>query len=275
MYCSPNININNHFTCFDYEELKSIAEAFNQYHKKKKSSKRIVLNKNLTKEELWKQIYNNLKNLCKYEHCWIDLKFIDSITDKSLREKIKFFTFKPKMTIKQYSWLSTNDINYVLNQYEKVDKNFKFIGALPSDFYKVIPKYLLKEIYNDILTYKRIGIVFNLDTHNENGSHWVAMYIDHQSKTIEYFDSLGNFPNKHILKFINSFYKKIREKLENEYQILINQIEHQKENSECGVYSIYFIIHRLFGNTFNELTTNAIKDQDMNKFRFNIFRPRY
>ena len=25
---------------------------------------------------------------------------------------------------------------------------------------------------------KRIGIVFNLDKHNESGSHWVAMFID-------------------------------------------------------------------------------------------------
>jgi len=135
-YCSPNINTDDHFTCFTINELLSISQAINNYNK----STILDLNKNYTKKELWQQIYNNLNNVCKYEYCWIDLKFIDSIQDKDLRRKIKYFTFKPKMTLKKYSWLSTNDIDYVLQQYEKVDKNFKFIGALPNDFYKVISK---------------------------------------------------------------------------------------------------------------------------------------
>ena len=203
-YCSPNIHFNDsdHFTCFTTNELLNIAEAFNTA--KMVNSKLIPINmeKEYTKKELWQEIYKRLKNLCKYEYCWIDLKFIDSIPDKHLRQKIKFFTFKPKMTLKKYSWLSTNDINYVLHQYEKVDNNFKFIGALPSDFYKVISKNELYDIYNDIYNYVRIGIVFNLDTHDLNGSHWVALYIDNNSKTIEYFDSVGNPPNKYISRFI-------------------------------------------------------------------------
>lgn len=273
-YCSPNINVKDHFTCFEYDELINIATAFNNYQvknqnqNKDKDIKLININKKYTKKELWNKIYNRLRDICKYEHCWIDLKFIDSISDKQLRRKIKYFTFKPKMTLTQYSWLSTNDINYVIQQYEKIDKNFKFIGALPSDFYKVIPKKILNNLYKDILNYKRIGIVFNLDTHDENGSHWVAFYIDHNKKIMEYFDSLGNKPNKYILKFI----KKIDSMMK--YKFLINNIVHQNKNSECGIYSIYYIIHRLFGKSFEELTTDIIKDDDMNKFRFSIFRPR-
>jgi hypothetical protein len=272
-YCSPNLNVVDHYTCFDMNELLTIADAFNSYNKNNNKN-RIRLNKQYTKQELWNEIYNKLKNICQYEYCWIDLQFIDAIPDKELRNKIKYFTFKPKMTIKQYSWLSTNDINYVLRQYEKIDDNFKFIGALPSDFYKVLPKQLMKEIYNDILIHRRIGIVFNLDSYNQKGSHWVAFYIDHNNKTIEYFDSLGNPPNKRIYKFIKKINSKIKKHKQQQYKLLINNIIHQNENSECGIYSIYYIIHRLFGNTFSELTNNIIKDKDMNKFRFNIFRPR-
>lgn len=282
-YCSPNIKIDDHFSCFTMNELVHISDAFNKY-KYKKSNQKIDLNKNYTKKELWNEIYKRLQNICKYEYCWIDLKFIDSIPDKNLRKKIKFFTFKPKMTIKQYSWLSTNDINYVLQQYEKVDKNFKFIGALPSDFYDVISKNELYNIYDDIFKYMRIGFVFNLDRHHLNGSHWVGLYIDNNKKSIEYFDSLGDPPNKYILKFIKKVNSKLNKKFNQEqengqgskqkYVININKIEHQLDNSECGIYSIYFIIHRLFGNSFDELTTNIIRDEDMNKFRFNIFRPR-
>lgn len=270
-HCSPNINVKDHYTCFSYEELEVIAKAFNKENEKQQNiQKNIVidLNKNYTKKELWNEIYDKLNNVCKYEYCWIDLKFIDLIKNKDLKQKIKFFTFKPKMTIKQYSWLSTNDINYVLKQYEKIDKNFKFIGALPSDFYKVIPKQVLIDMYKDILNYRRIGYVFNLDTHDKSGSHWVSLYIDKNTKTIEYFDSLGKEPNKYIKKFIRTILKKYP------YKLLINKIVHQKENSECGVYSIYFIIHRLFDESFEHLTNNRIKDKDMNQFRFNIFRPR-
>lgn len=282
-YCSPNIKTDDHFSCFTMDELIHISNAFNKYNYRK-SNKKIDLNKDYSKKELWNEIYKRLENVCKYEYCWIDLKFIDSIPDKNLRQKIKFFTFKPKMTIKQYSWLSTNDINYVLQQYEKVDKNFKFIGALPSDFYDVISKNELNDIYEDIYNYIRIGCVFNLDRHHLNGSHWVALYIDNNENSIEYFDSLGNPPNKYILKFIKKVNSKLNKKFnqeqengqgsKQEYVININKIEHQLDNSECGIYSIYFIIHRLFGNSFDELTTNIIRDEDMNKFRFNIFRPR-
>ena len=30
-YCSPNVNIKDHYTCFEYDELKEIALAFNIY----------------------------------------------------------------------------------------------------------------------------------------------------------------------------------------------------------------------------------------------------
>lgn len=274
-YCSPHIKSNDHFTCFEDGELINIAKAFNNYSLKIKDNTRLIdVNKKYSKQQLWTEIYNRLNNLCKYEYCWIDLKFIDSIPDKSLRQKIKFFTFKPKMTIKQYTWLSTNDINYVLQQYEKLDENFKFIGALPSDFYKIIPSNMLNNIYKNILTYKRIGLIFNLDRHNQIGSHWVSLYIDNNIRTIEYFDSLGNKPNKYICKFIETINSKINKQFKIKYNILINKIVHQKENSECGVYSIYYIIQRLFGDSFKDLTNNIIRDKDMNKFRFNIFRPR-
>jgi hypothetical protein len=281
-FCSPNINIKKHYTCFTHDELINITKALNDYNVKYKNNKRkenidskiIDLNKNYSTKKLWYKIYNRLKNICQYEYCWIDLKFIDSIPDKDLRNKIKYFTFKPKMTIEQYSWLSTNDINYVLKQYEKVDKNFKFLGALPSDFYKIISKNMLNEMYNDIYNYIRIGLIFNLDTHNLNGSHWTALYIDNDLKTIEYFDSVGNRPNKYINKIVKKIQLNLMKKFKKNYKILINDVEHQTQNSECGIYSIYYIIHRLFGNSFIELSTNIIKDEDMNKFRYNIFRPR-
>ena len=274
--CAPNIKIQDHYSCFDYDELKEIALAFNIYIQTNKvcgsedaciPSKLIDINSK-TKKELWYSIYNRLEPICKYEYCWVDLGFLSKIKDASLREKINYFTFKPKMTLKIDSWLNTKDINNVLQQYQEFDLSFKFLGALPSDFYKVT-----RVNYNDIYNYKKIGIVFNLDDHTQPGSHWVSFLIDNTKKTIEYYDSAGRHPNKNI----NEFIKRVRNFLKkngDNYVIKYNKLKHQYKNSECGVYAIYFIIQRLLGYNFDNISKNIITDDEMNKFRRYIFRPR-
>ena len=280
--CAPNINIADHYTCFEYDELKEIACAFNKYISKSKKCpnnqniKRINSNycsvnklidiKNKNKKQLWYSIYKRLEPICKYEYCWIDLDLISNIDDISLREKILYFTFKPKMTPKIDSWLSTKDINDVLQQYQD-NYNFKFLGALPCDFYKIT-----KINYNDIYNYKKIGIVFNLDDHTQKGSHWVALLIDNTLKTIEYYDSAGRRPNKNIKYFINKVYNFLKKN--DNYIIKYNNKKHQFKNSECGVYAIHFLIKRMIGVTFENICKDKIPDEQMTLFRNYIFRPR-
>ena len=43
---------------------------------------------------------------------------------------------------------------------------------------------------------KKIGIVFNLDKHDQEGSHWICMYVDLYTDDIYYFDSYGQKPPK-------------------------------------------------------------------------------
>ena len=207
-YCSPNINVTNHYTCFEHDELKEIALALNIYIQKNKlclldkstsktcSTKIINIGKK-TKKQLWYSIYNRLKIICPYEYCWVDLDFINNIKDRYLRDKIRDFTFKPKGPKTANSWLWTEDINRVLQQYGSIDKTFKFLGALPSDFYKIT-----KMNWTNICNYNKFSIVFNLDNHKQSGSHWVAFLIDNKTKTIEYYDSIGNLPNTNINVFI-------------------------------------------------------------------------
>lgn len=267
--CAPNISIKNHWTCFTLNELKEIANAFNIYIQKNKMCKKNscipksqIPIKNQTKSELWKSIYNKLSPICKYEHCWVDLDFIKKIDDLNLREKIKYFTFKPKMNKHYNKWLNTKDINAVLQQYQEVFKSFKFLGALPSDFYKII-----KLNWSDLYKYRIISIVFNLDEHTETGSHWVSFLIDNKNKTIEYYDSVGDNPNKNIEEFITKISKIFR----NKYSIKINNIKHQHGNSECGVYAMYYITQRLSGNNFETITNNVKKDDEIKKFRKHFF----
>ena len=283
-YCSPNINVTNHYTCFEHDELKQIALALNIYIQQEKlcllesntpksksktcSTKIINVNKR-TKRQLWYSIYKRLKTICPYEYCWVDLEFIKNIKDNSLRDKIRDFTFKPKGPKNTNSWLWTEDINRVLQQYMTIDKTFKFLGALPSDFYK-----LTKMNFADICNYNKFSIVFNLDNHKQSGSHWVAFLIDNTTKTIEYYDSLGALPNKNINTFIKRAQTFLHKKCKTEYKILYNRTKHQYENNECGMFAIHFIITRLLGKSFSDISNMKIKDKDMNRFRKIIFRPK-
>jgi hypothetical protein len=217
-----------------------------------------------SKAELWKSIHRRLRTICRAEYCWIELPFIQNIPDPMLQTKLKQFTFKPKMTKGRYSWLSTGDINNVMRQYEKFDNTFFFFGALPSDFYK----YASIDT-NLLYKYSLLAVVFNLDEHHQKGSHWVSLVIDNNIHSIEYFDSVGDPPNENIKRFISL----IRPYLSG-YTVRINTVKHQYKNSECGIYSVFYIIQRLLGYSFQKLSNDVIKDKAMNKFRDHIFRPK-
>lgn len=294
--CSPNVALqfNNTFTCFTLKELVFIARLYNNWVKESldlcntntciKKNQIIDLNKvykkcknldycekNDIKKQLWDNIKEKLYPLCKNdEQCWINLNFLKKLhksddldkRDKRFLEKIRLFTFKPKKIRTERNWLNTLDINNVLKQYEQIDSKFKFIGALPSNFYKIQHVDLDK-----LNKYKRIGIVLNLDSYDMSGSHWVAVYIDKNKKQIEYFDSTGKPPNDNIQIYIEKYLIKCFPN----YNYLQNKFEHQLLDTECGVYSLYYIINRLFGFSFEYITSNVIRDDEMQKFRKYIF----
>lgn len=276
-HCAVNLlkNEDTDFTCFEYDELVKIAEALNKYKGticSKNNKQRgicvnnadeqiIDINKHNKKYDLWNAINKKLKILCKKEYCWVKLDFINGIKDDDLRHKLRYFTFKPIGTKSEQDWLNTNHINEILEQYSLNYKEFKFLGAVPADFHRITKPNYKRLIRNN----KYIGIVFNTDIHTEPGQHWTSCFIDNENKTIEYFDSLGNLPNKYIREFINRFYKK------RSYKLTINNVKHQKTSSLCGIYSCYFIIQRLKGQTFNQINANIITDKFIAKRRKEYF----
>ena len=128
LYCSPK-NSNNKYTCFSYESLVKIAKSWNKSNRKNK----INLRENNTTRKLWQAINNKLKNKYYGEWCWIQEEFVKSLGDREINS-----TFRPHTPKEWYDnkneWLSTLDIENVMKQYEKVYKNFKFIGPVPIDF---------------------------------------------------------------------------------------------------------------------------------------------
>ena len=82
---------------------------------------------------------------------------------------------------------------------------------------------------------------------------------------------------KKIERKINTFVKKVQEqslKLGEKYIFKYNQIRHQYTESECGMYSLYFIIKLLEGASYKSLTNKKIPDKKMRQLRkryFNCF----
>lgn len=241
-YCSPGRK-NKKTTCYDFKTLKKIARKYNRKNKKTP----IKLSKNL--ETLWEDINEKLKKSCKSEWCWIkDSEDIEH-TDFFKPKKPKSWKKKPR------DWLDTNNIDDVLKQYEKEHSDFRFYRPEPIDFDLKDSKgrcvlsdlcdMKLKDLKKQGI--RKIGFVFNLDPHDEPGSHWVALYVDMNKSHIYYFDSYGFMPEDEIRILINRFYDELKD-MNSRCVIEINRKRKQFKNSECGVYCIYFIVNMLTQN---------------------------
>lgn len=263
--CAPNKEGSN-YTCFSYNTLKKIAKTLNQESKSK-------INLNLGKKKLWEAIKLNMSNKCdanNHETCLIEQNIINKSEINN--------TFRPKMPISwkknKKEWLSTLDINSVMEQYEHKYNDFVYMGAVPSD----CPENIWCELSNiNLNKFKssnkmRIGIIFNLDKHNQPGSHWVASYIDLRKNVVWYFDSNGFPPIKSIFNFLNKMKKELEIINSANPEFGYNARRHQYGNSECGIYSMHFIINCLQGKTLKNISKKRIPDSRMNQLRYFFYR---
>ena len=189
-------------------------------------------------------------------NCSHDVCIIRKTNDHELLNR--FTPIAPKSwESKPRTWLTSKDIKHVIDQHVETNKDFEFIGTCPIDWYvkktrdsdeeclcdKICKLDLVKKQSEGI---NKIGIVFNLDEHDKPGSHWVSMFINIPEKRVYFFDSQGFRCPHRIKKVYNEL--KARDKnlvFEGNYNI-----EHQKKNTECGVYCIFFILQMLKKNDY-------------------------
>jgi hypothetical protein len=168
-----------------------------------------------------------------------------------------------------------------MKQYEKAYKCFDFIGPSPIDFdtRKLYGECVWDELCNFSLEQQikngktKIGIIFNTDPHNKPGQHWISMFINIKKNKIFFFDSTGDEAPSQITDFINRVLEQgLNLNPPKKFKIDSNEgIEHQYGNTECGIYSLFFIVHMLEDKmTEHYLKNHILKDDYMNKFR-NIY----
>jgi hypothetical protein len=196
---------------------------------------------------------------------------------KVLRNKYKRDDyFRPKGPNNNNNWLSNYNIEDVLKQYEKKYNDFIFLGAVPRDFKKTsyCKNNFTKEHIIELINKGKFkfGAIFNLDFSYQSGSHWVALYIDINKGQIYYCDSVGKPPKDEYKELMNLFKDIIKSRNSNiNIDERIGTMQHQNKNTECGVYSMNFILRLLDGETFDYINTHRLKDDDVSKCRVIYF----
>ena len=224
---------------------------------------------------IWQNLRFIFKKTCKKESCWLKHKCFN----ENIPLDVKDNTFAPKAPEewkkKPYEWLSSVEIMQVMKQYEKTYKCFEFIGPSPIDYdehlsygecvWEELCKFNLQD---NIKRGKfKVGIIFNLDKHNKDGSHWVALFINIKKREIYYLDSYGEKIPKQINKFANKVKKQANALNLPKFILHENKRRHQFSDSECGMYSLYFIIQMLKNDNFKKFTKQRINDKYMKKLR--------
>ena len=257
-----------------------------------KKKKRLDINKlgkcnpvtRRTRRCLPSSIYNQVNSsICKPgdEHCIIDHLQIDVTQKNHLRKAYLRPRYPDEWKQDPDAWLSNFDIMRVMKQYEDANPSFKFMPIQSIDFSAPSPyvkdklqclspdmcELNLQKEYNKGI--RSIGIIFNLDPHYKGGSHWVGLYIcinDIKHPWCGYFDSYGyNVP-----RFIARFMKSLKLQCSN-IKLMYNARRFQYSNTECGMFSMFFVLSMLSGISFRTFCKNPASDSDMIKLRKILF----
>lgn len=267
--CSPSSDKNT-FSCFSNEDLFKLKDLWNQKYPHRK------INTNDTKL-IWRMLKLYLKRNCDKESCWIT-----QLTSNTEEKNDLLDSFSPKSPLKWKTnpteWLSSVEIINVMQQYEKSHKCFKFLGPSPIDFDD--PKAYGSCVWEDLCKFDlkshnkkgkhKLGIIFNTDPHYKGGEHWISLFVNCKKKTIFFFDSAGNKVPDRIKKLVDKITSQGLQ-MSPSIKFKFDQnapIEHQSKNTECGVYSLYFIVHMLKDKINGDyLKTKILPDEYIQQFR--------
>ena len=267
--CSPKPSKESlKFSCYTSATLHKLRDIWN----KRRPDSKITSN---DPREIWDALKILMATTCNRESCWLRKLF----KKNNLSSKLRNYTFAPKQPKEwkknPYEWLSSVELLQVMKQYENAYPSFEFLGPSPIDY--DVKKMFGECVWEELCEFKlkdfikrgktKIGIIFNLDPHDLEGSHWMCMFIDIKKKEIYYFDSYGDGPPRRLSRFMNEVKRQSRA-LGTPYKILKNKRRHQFSESECGMYCLYFIIQLLKGTkTFDSLTKQRINDKKVKELR--------
>jgi hypothetical protein len=128
-------------------------------------------------------------------------------------------------------------------QIDKIMQPFKLY--IKSITYQELDE-LIKYIYNNNIMIG--GFILNV------GNHWTAIYYDFKNEfVLEYYDPFGDPPKFNIIKSFKNLILNFN--IEVFVKFKINKIQQQDiKTSNCGWFSIYFLIMRFNNYSFKDIT---------------------
>jgi len=280
LICNPTIKRNpKNQTCYNDNQLQFIRSLWNARHPNDSISK------TTSSAQIWTMLKKKYKTQCSDESCWIQQ--LNPTSNQKNKLKESFAPSAPKDWKKNpNAWLSDVDIKQVMDQYEKAYHCFEFIGPSPIDFdaqsndpnAKQNPdddcvwEKLCKFSVQKYLDHKKnkIGIIFNTDPHDKSGKHWISLFINIKKGQIFFFDSVGTAIPKEVMVLVERVIQQGRNQNPPIYFTFDQNhpTEHQYSDTECGVYSLYFIVHMLQDKlTARYLKTHILTDKYIEKYR--------
>ena len=215
------------------------------------------------------------------EHCRLDAAPLPEVEKRRLRKEY----LRPRYPVEWKNdpdmWLSNYDIEAVMKQYQEAEPTFRFVGIFPIDFSAPDPyrkgetKCLHPELCELDLKaehargIRQLGMVFNLDPHFKGGSHWMALYVCLRSLRrpwAAFFDSYGYQTPPLIARLMRAFRRQLPT-----MKLMYNARRFQYGGTECGMYSLYFLITMMAGMSFARFCKHAVPDGEMLRLRKILF----
>lgn len=202
----------------------------------------------------------NKKLNCKDELCWVQNSQLDWDKKRQIQRKL-FRPIMPESWKKNPNeWLSNEDILNVMNQYNDQYPAFQFLNVFSVDFFRrdICRHYNFCDfnLFDFLETGKTsLGMVINTDTWVGGGKHWIALFADFDPKSRKFgmcfYNSGATKPPGPVREFMDAVYKDAQlffkdtftdVEFKKKFQFKYNIRAHQKGNTECGMFSMLFLI---------------------------------
>ena len=280
--CSPTSKMNNTskaYSCYSDDSLMKMRELWNKRHPDAQI-------KQGDPASVWSGLKAGMADVCDTEACWLREQFMENNVDKELLN-YTFAPHSPKSWLKKPNeWLTSIDIEKVMQQYEKAYPGFSFIGPSPINFDKKVAGGGSDEknaqcVWNDLCGFdlkkqlgkgkNKIGMIFNTDPDYLPGSHWISLFINIKKKYIFFFNSTGDKIPKEIKELCDRIITQGKA-LNIDLTFYENTLEHQKGNTECGMYSLFMLISLLTEKkSMEQFMADRIPDKEVAALRLKYF----
>lgn len=118
---------------------------------------------------------------------------------------------------------------------------------------------------------KTVACVINTDVYSGRGKHWTCVFVDCRTdaRTVEFFDSVGDPPMASVTDWMERTCADIGAQ-----SVVVTDVRHQGGDTECGVYSLFYIRSRLENVPYERFTDAHMRVSDavMRRFRRLLFR---